>query len=609
MITRPVNTVWFELITTHDELPDTLEALATTGAIELELHDHTRIHMDLQDLQQRVQQYTRLERYYGSLWPKPDTGMSPFTGSPAEILDKALACLYDWEKQAQPKIQRLEIVKSRLNDARLLYELLRSEDASGFDYRLLTQAGPLVSARLFLLPAKGKLEHIPSTVLWKEYETGRRRYLLLVGTAADLNALTAELAVKKYTYIHLPGLPSRRQDALAVVKDRIDRLERYLQQMQKEIDDLAGPFHLSQALGEIGRMNWFLQNVSSLPVSSNFAWVSGWTSDSNGERLRRAMELKFSHAILSFPETPQETRPPMVLQNPWWAKPFEVFTRLMGTPGSDEADPSRILAVMAPLLFGYMFGDVGQGLVLLLAGLLLQKRWPLLRILVANGASAMVFGVIFGSMFGREDLIPALWVHPISQPLPVLAVPLAAGVFIILLGQTLNAIEANWRGEWLRWLHVDAPVVALYIGILSAFLVGGSASMLIIVSALTWYLVGNMLLARGSIVALLTAIAKLIETVMQLVLNTVSFVRVGAFALAHAGLSLAFNIMADSAGSLIVAGLILLLGNVIVLVLEGLVVSIQTTRLILFEFFIRFFQANGRVFKPLAGPLTRTINL
>jgi V/A-type H+-transporting ATPase subunit I len=86
------------------------------------------------------------------------------------------------------------------------------------------------------------------------------------------------------------------------------------------------------------------------------------------------------------------------------------------------------------------------------------------------------------------------------------------------------------------------------------------------------------------------------------VLNTVSFVRVGAFALAHAGLSLAFNIMADSAGSMVATALILLLGNIIVIVLEGLVVSIQTTRLILFEFFIRFLQADGRVFKPISAP-------
>ena len=217
----------------------------------------------------------------------------------------------------------------------------------------------------------------------------------------------------------------------------------------------------------------------------------------------------------------------------------------------------------------------------------------------------MVFGFVFGSLFGREDLIPALWVHPVADPLPVLAVPLAAGVLIILLGLVLNALAASWRGDWLRWLHVDAPVVLLYLGLVSAFFLEGSVSLPVIVSALTWYVVGNLLLAGGSIAAMLTAVARLIETVLQLVLNTVSFVRVGAFALAHAGLSLAFNIMADSAASMIAAGLILLLGNVVVIVLEGLVVSIQTTRLILFEFFIRFLQARGRVFRPLTGPLTR----
>ncbi len=71
---------------------------------------------------------------------------------------------------------------------------------------------------------------------------------------------------------------------------------------------------------------------------------------------------------------------------------------MLGTPGHNEADPSRVLAVMAPLLFGYMFADVGQGFILLMCGLLLQKRWPLLGILIANGACAMGFGFIFGSV-------------------------------------------------------------------------------------------------------------------------------------------------------------------------------------------------------------------
>ena len=131
MSMRPAETTWFELLTTHDELTDTLEALAHTGTIELELHDHTRMQMDLQDLQLRLQEYTRLERYYKSLWPEPDPGMSPFSGSPAEILDKALACLYDWEKQAQPRMQRLEVVKSRINDLRLLQDFLSSDKSSG----------------------------------------------------------------------------------------------------------------------------------------------------------------------------------------------------------------------------------------------------------------------------------------------------------------------------------------------------------------------------------------------------------------------------------------------------------------------------------------------
>jgi V/A-type H+-transporting ATPase subunit I len=499
-------------------------------------------------------------------------------------------------------MQRLDVVNSRINDLRLLQDFLGSDQSSTLNYRLLTAAGPTLAARLFLLPSRSRLENIPPSVLWQEFSAPEHDYLLLVGTIEDLDALTAELAIKKHTYSHLPDLPERQQDALHFVEEKQLRLERYARRLQEEIDALAGPYHMAQALGEISRMKWFLQNVSSLPVSSNFAWITGWTSDSNGHALRKAMELKSSHAILHFPDTPEGSKPPMILRNPRWAKPFEIFAGLLGTLDRNEADPSRILAIMAPLLFGYMFGDVGQGLVLLLAGVLLQKRWPLLRILVANGASAMLFGFVFGSVFGREDLIPALWLHPVVHPLPVLAVPLVAGVLIILLGLVLSAIESNWRGQWLRWLHVDAPVVALYLGIISAFFLEGSVSVLVIVSALTWYVIGSLLLAGGNLLASLTAIAVLAETMMQLVLNTVSFVRVGAFALAHAGLSLAFNIMADSTGSIVAAALILLLGNIIVIVLEGLVVSIQTTRLILFEFFIRFLQAEGRVFKPLTAP-------
>ena len=149
---------------------------------------------------------------------------------------------------------------------------------------------------------------------------------------------------------------------------------------------------------------------------------------------------------------------------------------------------------------------------------------------------------------------------------------------------------------------MEAPVIGVYLGIVSAFLFHNTFSLALIISSLIWFFVGSLLLLSGKLLSVFAALGALFEAVLQLMLNTVSFVRVGAFALAHAGLSTAFNIMADSADSFAVFLLILLLGNGIVILLEGLVVSIQTTRLILFEFFIRFLQANGRVFKPLIGP-------
>jgi V/A-type H+-transporting ATPase subunit I len=274
---------------------------------------------------------------------------------------------------------------------------------------------------------------------------------------------------------------------------------------------------------------------------------------------------------------------------------------MLGTPASDEADPSRLVALLVPLLFGYMFGDVGQGLVLLLVGLLLQHRWPLLRILIANGAASILFGFVFGSVFGREDVIPALWVHPIEQPLSVLAVPLAAGVVVLLLGLLLNALESYWRGELRRWLQVDAAVLVMYLSLLAALFIPGSLT--VTVFGLGWYLAGSLGgVSNGLFARAAAALGSLVEQLVQLLINSISFVRVGAFALAHAGLSLAFTIMAESTGNLVAGLLIMLLGNVIVILLEGLVVTIQTTRLVLFEFFIRFLRGSGRTFRPLVMP-------
>jgi len=101
---------------------------------------------------------------------------------------------------------------------------------------------------------------------------------------------------------------------------------------------------------------------------------------------------------------------------------------------------------------------------------------------------------------------------------------------------------------------------------------------------------------------LAAALGELLQSTFELLLNTLSFARVGAFALAHAALESAIVIIAGDLSSTAAAALVLVVGNLLVILVEGMVVSVQTTRLVLYEFFVRFFEGGGRALKPVAAP-------
>jgi V/A-type H+/Na+-transporting ATPase subunit I len=254
---------------------------------------------------------------------------------------------------------------------------------------------------------------------------------------------------------------------------------------------------------------------------------------------------------------------------------------------------------VAPLMFGFMFGDVVQGLIVAVAGFLLRNRMPTLRLLVPGGLMAVAFGLAFGSVFAREDVIPALWLHPLAEPLTVLGTALGFGVLVILVGLLLNALQFHWRGELGDWFAADAGLLVAYLGVVGT--VFDARLLWAFPIGLAWTLAGSALIAQGDrLKALGQAAGETLERLLQLGVNTVSFVRVGAFALAHAGLSTAVVGIAEAAGPAYWP--VLVLGNAAIIALEGLVVGIQTTRLILFEFFIRFLSARGRPFEPLLPP-------
>ena len=599
---RPAAARWFELLTARTDLTLALETLAGTGSIELETHSDSRARLNLPDLRDRMDEYNRLASRYHPYWPQAEMRAPLVPGSPIRLLDRALRRLRSWEDEAAPRVHQLESLTGEQSDLQLLETMLLQVENDTLDFSLLATAGPELAVRLFVLPSGSRIQQLPAAALVKHFSAKRHDYVQAVGLPADIEALAVELAAHKARAVTIPPfLHGNRIKALVQVKRRLQELNLQVRRTREQIDAWSERLQVSAALSDIGRLEWFMTHVTSLPVSENFAWVTGWTDDVDGEGLKKALAEAGVKAIIDFPQAPADTKAPMVMHNPWWAQPFELFARMLGTPAVNEADPSRLLAVLAPLLFGYMFGDVGHGLVLLLVGLLYRKRWPVLRILIANGLAATVFGFVFGSVFGREDIIPALWLHPMEDPLPVLFVPLVGGVLVLLIGLVLNAMERYWSGELVRWIQVEAALLVLYLSIIAAFFMPRFA--LLCVAAVVWFFVGSLLQGQGSWwMRLISAGGVLLEGVFQLLVNTVSFVRVGAFALAHGGLSLAFITLAAATDSTIAGMLILLLGNLIVIMLEGLVVTIQTTRLILFEFFIRFLRGTGRIFRPLAAP-------
>lgn len=345
------------------------------------------------------------------------------------------------------------------------------------------------------------------------------------------------------------------------------------------------------------RVRWLARNAGAIETGPLFTWITGWTSDTGS--LAAALDRCGARALPRFPARPADLTPPLLLRNPWWARPFEVFSRALGMPARNEADPTKLLVVVVPLLFGYMFGDAGQGLVLIVAGTLLARRWPLARLLIAGGISAVAFGFAFGSVFSLEGVLPPLWLQPLEEPLLVLVVPLAGGAVLLMLGLAINGIEAYWRGAIREWLPGEGGVLLGYLGIVLAFV--HPAGPAIALAGATLHVAGSLWLERRARAAL-TGLLKLLERLAQISINTLSFARVGAFALAHAGLSAAIVALAEASDSAWVKVLTLVLGNAAVIVLEALVVSVQTTRLVLFEFFTRFFIGSGRVFRPLPPP-------
>lgn len=597
---RPATTRWFEVLCPRKESVRVVAELARTGAVETEVRPHAEEDFPVRHLALGLAEYQELYARYGPYWERGNLRRTPLVESPDLVLQRALSRIGAWRLEADPLIDSLQACEEELVRLKWLALILGRISESDLDFELVARSGPVLDSFCAILPrdADPRLPGwvIPRTVPWED-----ERCYLILGPRDRLEQVKHLIKGAKGRVIERPAwLRGSAGQALTRVASRREFLAVRLVYLYAELDSLFDDYDLEVVLGEAASLGWFASHVGALePASDHLVWVTGWTDDLTGSALAKALDRSGARALLRLKPPPPGIRPPQILDNLPWLRPFELFTRAFGVPGADEADPTPLLALIVPLLFGYMFGDVGQGLILMAVGWTLRDRFEVARLLLAGGGSAVLFGLLFGSLFAREDLIPAVWLHPMQEPLTVLLVPLAFAVLLLSVGQLLSGLGALRRGDPGRWLLTDAGFLLLYLGLVS--LAWGAEFVWPAAVGLAWYLLGSFLVNR-ELLGTLAALGHLAEGGLQILVNTLSFSRVGAFALAHAALSAAVVAIADAAGTLAGTLLIMVLGNLLIVLLEGLVVSIQTTRLVLFEFFNRFLRGTGRVFRPLPPP-------
>ena len=320
--------------------------------------------------------------------------------------------------------------------------------------------------------------------------------------------------------------------------------------------------------------------------------------------------------------------PPTKLKNPKFFKPFELFIQMYGLPAHDELDPTMFVALTYTFIFGAMFGDVGQGFCLFaLGGLIyLKKKMNLAGIVSIAGIFSMIFGAMFGSVFGFEDVIPAIWLRPveamtnlpfIGQLNTVFIIAIAFGMalnILVMIFQIINAARAHDTGN--IWFSHNGVAGLVFYGFLIAtvvlFMTGhktpGNIMMALFLGVpVLLFLFKEPLtnlverrhkkMEESKGMFLIQGFFELFETMLSYFSNTISYVRIGAFAVSHAAMmEVVLMLSGVTAGHTNWAGVVI--GNIIVCALEGLVVGIQVLRLEYYELFSRFYSGSGREFKP-----------
>ena len=364
--------------------------------------------------------------------------------------------------------------------------------------------------------------------------------------------------------------------------------------------------------------------------TNTFYILCGWMTEKDALAFQKDIQNDEKiFCLMEDQKAPATQKPPTKLRNPKLFKPFEMYVKMYGLPAYNEMDPTWFVAITYSFIFGAMFGDVGQGLVLFLGGLFLYKtkKMDLAGIISCAGVFSVFFGFMYGSFFGFEDVLKAIWLKPMNQMMDVplvgrlnavFVIAIGFGMFIILICMVFNIINSIRKGDTEKtWFDSNAVAGLVFYGsivlTIGLFISGKklpAAAILVIMFGVPLLLMflkeplTNLVEKKSRILPeqkgmfFVQSFFELFEVLLSYLSNTLSFLRIGAFAVSHAAMMEVVLMLAGATNGGNPNWIVVVLGNIFVCAMEGLIVGIQVLRLEYYEIFSRFYAGNGREFKP-----------
>lgn len=556
----------------------------------------------------------------------------------------------DLKKTAAEDNESIEEMRAFLDslNSRIEGEKKRSDELNSMieaNEAAIEQLNPMLGADVELSKLHGmefvkfRFGHIPKT----SYKT-LNTYLdtleaVFVKTGEDLTDIwgfyfmpsSAEHKIDEVfssLYFEAVKIPENYTQKPSQIKAQLENANKSYAAEIKEISDNVSKT-LSESVDRVQRIYNLAKKRHQFAIirqnavkSDVFFYVVGWTSEKEARTIEK--EIETSGDVVMFyagdPSEMRDTEPPTKLKNNPVFRPFEMFVKMYGLPSYGEIDPTPILAITYILFFGIMFGDVGQAAILSIAGFILYKvkKMDLAGIVGIVGLSGVVFGFVYGSFFGNEEIIPSLLhintLHPMEEILLMLGGTVGIGAVVIIFGIILNIInsfKSKNKGEAL-FSHNGIAGLVFYVSLIllagNIFLKWGVSNIvfavLIAAALIGMYLqepLGNLVDRKKQEkidgMFFVENFFELFEVLLSFLTNTISFLRIGAFAIIHVGMMTAVALLSAGGG---VGGIIVqIFGNILVMVLEGLIVGIQVLRLEYYEMFSRYFSGKGREFVSL----------